>query len=50
MGEGDDAVTETYTTAVLADEDVIYKARDQFVACIFLAGVDGDRYKDAIDE
>ena len=50
VGEGDDAVTETYTVAVLADEDVIYKARDQFVACIFLAGVDRDRYKDATDE
>ena len=35
VGEGDDAVTETYTVAVLADEDVIYKARDQFVACLF---------------
>ena len=50
VGEGDDAVTETYTVAVLADEEVIYKARDQFVACLFLAGVDRDRYKDAIDE
>ena len=50
VGEGDDAVTVTDTVAVLADEDVIYKARDQFVACLFLAGVDRDRYKDAIDE
>ena len=50
VGEGDDAVTETYTMTVLADEDVIYKARDQLVACIFLAGVDRDRYKDAINE
>ena len=50
VGEGDDAVAETYTMAVLADEDAIYKARDQFVACLFLAGVDRDRYKDAIDE
>ena len=28
VGEGDDAVTETYTVAILADNDVIYKARD----------------------
>ena len=41
---------ETYTVNELADEDAIYKARNQFVACIFLAGVDRDRYKDAIDE
>ena len=46
----DDAVTETYTVAVLAGKDEIYKAREQFVACLFLAGVDRDRYKDAIDE
>ena len=50
VGKGDNAVTETYTVAVLADKDVIYKAGDQFVACLFLAGVDRDRYKDAIDE
>ena len=50
VGEGDDAVDETYTVNELADEDTIYKARNQFVACIFLAGVDRDRYKDAIDE
>ena len=50
VGEGDDAETETYNTVVLANEDVIKKARDQFMACIFLAGVDRDRYKDAIDE
>ena len=43
VGEGDEAVTETYTVTVLADKDVIYKARDQFVACLFLAGVDRDR-------
>ena len=36
--------------AVLAGKDEIYKAREQFVACLFLAGVDRDRYKDAIDE
>ena len=41
---------ETHTVPVLADEDVIYKARKEFVACIFLAGVDRDRYKDAINE
>ena len=50
VGEGDDAVDETYTVNELADEDTIYKARNQFVACIFLAGVDRDRYKDAINE
>ena len=50
VGEGDEAVEETYTISVLADKDVIYKARDQFVACIFLEGVDRDRYRDAIDE
>ena len=36
--------------AVLAGKDEIYKAREQFVACLFLAGVDRDRYKDAINE
>ena len=46
VGKGDNAVTETYTVAVLADKDVLYKARDQFVACLFLAGVDRDRYKE----
>ena len=50
IGEGDEAMEETYTVNELADEDAIYKARNQFVACIFLAGVDRDRYKDAIDE
>ena len=50
VGEGDKAVEETHTVPVLVDEDLIYKARDEFLACIFLAGVDHDRYKDAIDE
>ena len=50
VGEDDEAVEETYTIPVLADEDEINKARNQFVACIFLAGVDRSRYKDAIDE
>ena len=50
VGEGDDAVEETYTVTVLVDEDTINKARNQFVACVFLAGVDRDRCKDAIDE
>ena len=50
VGEEDEAVEETYTIPVLADEDEIEKARNQFIACIFLAGVDGSRYKDAIDE
>ena len=43
-------MTETYSVAVLANKDDIYKARNQFVVCLFLAGVDRDRYKDAIDE
>ena len=50
VGEGDEAVEETYTENVLADKEAIYKARNEFVACIFLAGVDRHRYKDAIDE
>ena len=50
VGKGDEAVDEMHTVSVLADEDVIYKARDRFLACIFLAGVDRDRYKDAIDK
>ena len=50
IGEGDEAVEETYTELVLADEADIQKARDQFIACLFLAGVDRKRYKDAIDE
>ena len=40
IGEGDEAVEETYTELVLADEADIQKARDQFIACLFLAGVD----------
>ena len=50
VGEGDDAVEETYTELVLADEADIQKARDEFIACIFLAGVDRKLYKGAIDE
>ena len=50
VSEGKEATTETYTVPILADEEAIYKAKDEFVACIFLAGVDRDRYKDAIDE
>ena len=34
----------------MADEDDIKRARDKFVACLFLAGVDRKRYKDAIDK
>ena len=43
-------VEETYTETVLADEDEIKLARNKFLACMFLAGVDQIRYKDAIDE
>ena len=50
VGEGDEAVEETYTENVPADEATICKAREEFIACIFLAGVDRHRYKDAIDE
>ena len=32
VGEGDEAVEETYTVPVLADEDVMYNARNEFVA------------------
>ncbi len=50
IGEGEDVVEETYTEMVLADEGEIKLARNKFLACIFLAGVDRTRYKDAIDE
>ena len=49
VGEGDEMIEETYTERVLADEDEIKVARNKFLACMFLAGVDRDRYKDAID-
>ena len=50
IGDGDEAVEETYTEMVLADEGEIKLARNKFLACLFLAGVDRTRYKDAIDE
>ena len=50
VGEGDEMVEESYTEKVLADDDEIKLARNKFLACMFLAGVDRDRYKDAIDE
>ena len=50
VGEGDDEYEETYTEVALADEDSISRARDKFVACLFLSGVDRKCYKDAIDE
>ncbi len=50
VGEGDQEHEETYTVVVLADKEEIERARDKFVACLFLAGVDRRRYKDAIDE
>ena len=49
-GEGDEEHEVTYTVTVLADMVDIKRARDKFVACLFLAGVDRKRYKDAIDE
>ena len=49
-GEGDEEHEVTYTVTVLADMEDIRRARDKFVACLFLAGVDRKRYKDAIDE
>ena len=50
IGEGKDMIEETYTEKVLADDEEIKTARNKFLACIFLAGVDRSRYKDAIDE
>ena len=35
---------------MLASESEIHDARNKFVACLFLAGVDRKRYKDAINE
>ena len=37
---GEEESDETYEATVLASEDEIHAARDQFVACLFLAGVD----------
>ena len=48
--DGEEECSETYAETVLASEDEIQIARDKFVACLFLAGVDRKRYKDAIDE
>ena len=50
MGEGNEEHEECYTVPVLADKDDIQRARDKFVACLFLAGVDRKHYKDAMDE
>ena len=50
VGEGDEEHEESYTETVLWNKDVIASARDKFVACLFLAGVDQKQYKDAIDE
>ena len=50
VGEGENVEEETYTEMVLADEGEIKLARNKFLACLFLAGVDRSRYKDAIDE
>ena len=43
-------VEETYTEKVLADDEEIKMARNKFLACIFLAGVDRSKYKDTTDE
>ena len=48
--DGDEQCTETYEETVLASESKIHTARNRFVACLFLTGVDCKRYKDAIDE
>ena len=47
---GDEESDETYEETVLASESEIHAARNRFVACLFLAGVDRKRYKDAVDE
>ena len=38
--DGDEEANETYDETVLASEDEILTARSQFIACLFLAGVD----------
>ena len=48
--EGDEECDETYEETVLATESEIHDARNKFVACLFLAGVDPKKYKEAIDE
>ena len=48
--DGDEECDETYEETVLASESEILDARNKFIACLFLAGVDRKRYKDAIDE
>ena len=40
VGEGKEVEEETYTEKVLADDDEIKVARERFLACVFLAGVD----------
>ena len=50
VGEGKDMTEETYTEKVLADDDDIKIARNKFLVCIFLAGVDRTKYKETIDE
>ena len=50
ISKGEEMVEETYTETILADEDEIKLVRNKFLACLFLAGVDRLRYKDAIDE
>ena len=47
---GDGESDKTYQETVLASEDEILAARNQFVACLFLAGVDRKCYKDVVDE
>ena len=46
IGEGKDMVEETYTERVVADDEEIKTARNKFLACIFLAGVDCSKHKD----
>ena len=48
--DGEEECNETYKETVLASEDEIHVARDRFVTCLFLTGVDRKRYKDTIDE
>ena len=48
--DGDEECDETYEETVLASKSEIHAARNRFVACLFLAGVDRKRYKEAIDE
>ena len=50
IGEGEDMVEETYKEKVLADDEEIKAARNKFLACVFLAGVDRTKYNDTIDQ